>query len=99
MADQYVIDTNWTLRVNSPVSVRERIGGWLRDLATTLDGRHSLAVKIVTTPAIARRTEVECIRYGMQQIEWAVKESVVAEGCEVLMNSNPQVDWNCSRGR
>lgn len=81
----FSVSYRWKCRVNVSQSRRERIGDWLRKLATRIDRRYSLAIAIEATPAISRRDEILCIKHGVDKMLWAVNATVEAQAEEVLL--------------
>ena len=68
-----------------PRNKRERVADWIRNFATLIDGRTSLAVDIQSTPALSESQKAECLYFGAQAIEKAALIIVKAEVCEVEM--------------
>ncbi len=83
----FSVSYRWKCRVNTSQSRRERIGDWLRKLATRIDRRFSLAIAIEATPAISRHDEINCIRFGIDKMLWAVNATVEAQAEEVLLTA------------
>lgn len=90
---KYSADYRWSFRVNKHLSSKERIGAFLRDLATRIDGRWSLAIRIETAPKISLSEEVACVKHGLAAMEFAIEDSARVAACEALMEAHPTVKW------
>jgi len=59
-----------------PSTWRERIAGWLRGLASRVDGRRSFALHIDCDPPIADREREDILKQGVAHMEWCLKETM-----------------------
>lgn len=64
---------------------RELVANALRSLAQWLDGRHSLAVRITTTPALSPRQKRECFDHAADAWQRALGQTALAEAQEQLL--------------
>lgn len=76
---------HWRFACNHLRTRRQRIGHWLRNLATKIDGRISLAIELESTPAISTLEKVECVKFGLGKIEWALRETVIVQAQENVL--------------
>ena len=66
----------WSLRVNRQTTLREKVGAVLRRLAWRIDGRLTLAIAIESTPPLGLEQQIECVRFGLGQLQFAVADTV-----------------------
>ncbi|WP_153116033.1 hypothetical protein [Rhodocyclus tenuis] len=81
----YEVTVSSLFQVNVAKSIRDRLGQWLRDVATRIDGRHSLEISIVTAPPISHEDEVAIIHHGLKAMSWAVTDSAQNAATESIL--------------
>lgn len=65
----------WGFACNEKRTFRQRLALWLRDLATRIDGRISLAIDIQATPPLTNAEKVECVLFGLGKVRFAVEQT------------------------
>lgn len=77
---------SYSVRVNcNPENKRQRLAHLLRNLASMIDGRTSLAVEISSTPELSLEQKNECIRFGSEAIGKSVALLARSEALEEEM--------------
>lgn len=76
----------WRLAINERKSLREKVGMVLRDIATRLDGRSSIAIDIQTTPPLSYGDRLMCIKAGFKTIQFALEETTRTEAAERILD-------------
>mgnify|MGYP000179455625 CR=1 FL=1 len=73
-------------------SWRDWLGNCLRSIASRIDHRESLGVRIESVPELPIKTKRECITFGFQQMKFALHSEVQALGQEqVLQEAMPEL--------
>lgn len=74
------------LAINARKSLREKVGMVLRDIATRVDGRSSVAIDITTTPPLSDADQLQCIKAGFKTIQFALEETTRTEAVERILD-------------
>lgn len=77
-----------SVRSNDSTSIAQRIGNLLRWAANAIDGRETMAVEILTIPAISAEHKGECINAGLIAMQAAAKGYTEAEALELVMREH-----------
>lgn len=76
----------WAFRCNERRTPRQRFAHALRMLASTIDGRLSLAIDIETKPPLSTSEKCECVAFGLGQIKKAVEASTRTAAEELILD-------------
>lgn len=80
------------LRCNVSRTRRERIGGWLRRLASRIDGRVNLALAVDSCPPLGAIDRACAVRSGIEHMARGLQAMAVAEADElVLRRTRPEL--------
>lgn len=89
-------DWAYAVQINQALTWRERLGNWLRGLASRVDGRTSMAIRMTTTPPLDQAARLEVLHTGVSQIIqsakeaslWAAQERLLQRACPDLFESH-----------
>lgn len=84
---------SWRYTINQRVTLRQRIGMRLRDLADRIDRHRSIAVRIQTDPALTNRQETEIFQQGILAIERALRTETEYTAEDALMREKLPFLW------
>jgi hypothetical protein len=80
--------TSYTYKLDcnvKPKTWASRVALLLRNVADLIDGRHTLAIEMDSTPQISISVQIECMSIGLDHMTRTFKEAVRNEASEALM--------------
>lgn len=77
-----------SVQSNNDIGLAQKIGNLLRWVANFIDGRHTLAVEILTIPTIGAVQKDECISRGIAAMQAAANSYTEAEALELVMREH-----------
>ena len=72
----------------------EKVGDALRNLATTIDGRWSLAIYFITDPVLTKSTQAKLINQGINAMDKNINEAVKIQAIDDAVDSMDCKDLN-----
>jgi hypothetical protein len=82
------VTAQWTskFRSNTDVTLRDLIGSAIRRLADSIDGRRSVAIEMISIPALSTHEQCDVIRQGLKRMKEIQVEMVRLRTVDALAN-------------
>lgn len=89
------IQYSYSFKTNARGTLRERLGMALRDLADRIDSRQSLAVDMVSMPALSTYERLDAMRQGLKHMKFMQSEMVKLRAIEAgAKELSPDLGWD-----
>lgn len=91
MSRNTVIKYKWMFEAGLGSTVRERIGNFIRSMASRIDGRVSVAITIESDPELPMLDKVMCVEHGLKHASRLFEKAV---RLKCVDNKMPEVTPN-----